>query len=164
MMSCRATRTMSERRSGLVKREAECVVSVLVVEDWDARRLSRTMTPGREGLRSHVLRYSDSLTTTEMQVWREHGWLRRAVQGRAEFTDLVEFRAGLRLDRGSETRCEDAVTQAVCLLEGWHATTTMTMVIMARKEPRALLRQDVAPTRGACALEAAACFLFACTL
>jgi len=64
------------------------------------------MTPGREGLRSHVLRYSDSLTTTEMQVWREHGWLRRAVQGRVEFTDLVEFRAGLRLDRGSETRCE----------------------------------------------------------
>jgi hypothetical protein len=51
-----------------------------------------------EGLRSNVLRYSDSVTslvTSEMQVWREPyttlGCLRKTRYGRAEFTDLVEF-------------------------------------------------------------------------
>jgi hypothetical protein len=160
MMLCRTSRTLSERRGEveLVKREVECVVS------WrprieDARRLSRTMTPGKEGLRSNVLRYSDSLTTTEMQVWRERGWLRR--HGRAEFTDLVEFEAGLQLGERLSSwpslmklgaSMLSLLTQAVCVLLRWHATT-MTMVIMARKEPLALLRQDVAPTRGAYALD-----------
>jgi hypothetical protein len=94
MMLCRTSRRLSQRRSKVVKREGECVVSWWSKTE-DARRLSRTMTPGKEGLRSNVLRYSDSLTTTEMQVWRERGWLRR--HGRAELTDLVEFEAGLQL-------------------------------------------------------------------